>query len=319
DLEGSVNGGLPEPRDIVMLTHAELVRRLSELESFVTLAYARLDAIERRLELVDCGHTGLLHWRAKTGRCDVLHGDNLPLGVLEGEVYNQTVVPFEPGDLLLFFSDGITEARNARKELFGVERLEACLESHADLAPAALVEAIRGEVVEFARSNALSDDLTAVALRVEEWQPAVAQAELEISSELERLHEVREFVRRFCSSLPGGAMDDESIGALELAVNEAASNIVKHAYQGRSEQKIQLEAEAFPSHVCMRLHHFGPTFDASAVPAPAFDGSRDSGFGVYMISRSVDGVRYHRDARGRNCISLIKHRKQRANAAAPQR
>ncbi len=110
-----------------MLAHAELVRHLIDLDSFVTLCYARLDMSKRALELVDCGHTGIVHLHGGTGRCEMLHGDNLPLGVREGEIYDQMSVGFEPGDLLLFFSDGITEARNPAGELFGMERLAECV------------------------------------------------------------------------------------------------------------------------------------------------------------------------------------------------
>ena len=98
----SKEGKLPEPKEIVMLAHAELVRHLIDLDSFVTLCYARLDMNRRSLDLVDCGHTGIVHLHGKTGLCEMLHGDNLPLGVREGEIYDQISVPFEPGDLLLF-------------------------------------------------------------------------------------------------------------------------------------------------------------------------------------------------------------------------
>src|SRR5579883_2231041 len=70
---------------------------------------------------------------------------------------------------------------------------------------------------------------------------------------------------------------------------------------------IQLEGEAFPGHVSIQLHHGGDSFDPSAVPPPAFDGSRESGFGTYIISRSVDEVRYYRDDLGRSCVALIKN------------
>jgi anti-sigma regulatory factor (Ser/Thr protein kinase) len=89
-------------------------------------------------------------------------------------------------------------------------------------------------------------------------------------------------------------------------VNEAASNIIKHAYHGRADQRIQLDAEAASDRVTIRLHHLGDSFDPAAVPPPALDGSRESGFGMYLITHSVDDVRYFRDERGRNCIALVK-------------
>lgn len=302
------DGSLPEPREVVMLAHAELVGRLIALESFVTLAYARIDIRRRRLELVDCGHTGIAHWERRTGCCRLLHGDNLPLGVREGEIYDQVAVPFEIGDLLLLFSDGVTEARNAAGEMFGVERLERCVMGHSALPPAALVEVIRQAVLDHAGTGVPADDLTAVALRIEARPLSLARREIEVGSDLRELREIRAFVRAFCGDLPGGPLEPARADALELAVNEAASNIMKHAYHGRTDQRIHLEAEAFPDRVVVRLRHLGDPFDPAEAAPPPFDGSRDSGFGAYIISRCVEETRYHRDERGRNCVTLVKRR-----------
>jgi serine/threonine-protein kinase RsbW len=107
--------------------------------------------------------------------------------------------------------------------------------------------------------------------------------------------------------LPGLPLDEDAVGALELAVNEAASNIMKHAYHGRTDQSIHLEAEAHRKYVSVRLHHLGDPFDPSRARPPALDGSRESGFGAYIITQCVDEVRYYRDERGRNCVALKKN------------
>jgi PAS domain S-box-containing protein len=300
------DGKLPEPKEIVMLAHAELARHLIDLDSFVTLVYARFDENRRCVDLVDCGHTGTIHLHGRTGLCDVLQGENLPLGVLEGESYDQFSVPFEAGDLLLFYSDGITEARNSAGELFGAERLQEYVRANPQVDPGALVEGIRKAVSVFSGSDRLTDDLTTVAVKVERVQPPIARAAVELNSDLKSLCRAREFVREFCTDLPETAIDEDSAGALELAVNEAASNIMKHAYHGRTDQRIGIEAEAFPNRVSIRLHHFGDPFDPTAAPPPPLDGSRESGFGAYIISRSVDDVRYSRDERGGSCVTLVK-------------
>jgi sigma-B regulation protein RsbU (phosphoserine phosphatase) len=287
---------VPEPREIVARAHAGLARHLIELDSFVTLCYTRLDMSKLRIDLVDCGHTGVVHWHSRTGRLEILHGDNLPLGVREGEVYDQISVPFDPGDLFFFFSDGITEARSPAGEFFGVERLEEFISLNADLDPAALVEGIRKTVMAFSGSDRLADDLTSVAVRV-------APRTLEIASDLSQLGRVREFVRSVCRSRP---MGDESESALELAVNEAASNIIKHAFHGNGGQCIRVEAQFPPDRISILLSHLGDPFDPASVPPPALDGSRESGFGTYIIAKSVDEVRYYRDEHGRNYIALAK-------------
>ena len=299
-------GALPKPREVVTLAHAGMARQLIELESFVTLCYARVDLICRRIDLVDCGHTGVIHVRSAAGMCEMIHGDNLPLGIREGEIYDQIAIPFETGDVFVFFSDGITEAPNASGERFGAERLMECIRVNRSLATAALVNAIRTGVVAFTESDQLSDDLTCVAVEIGERRRPLARAELEISSDLKELSRAREFVRGFCHALSGTPLNEDQVAEVELAVTEAASNIMKHAYHGRTDQRIKMESESFSDHVAVRLHHLGNSFDPAGVAPPAFDGSREFGFGVYLLTRSVDDVRYYRDERGGNCIALVK-------------
>jgi PAS domain S-box-containing protein len=304
----SRGGTLPEPRDIVTLAHADMVGHLIALESFVTLSYARLDLNRHRLDLVDCGHTGMIVVPAATGQCQMLHGDNLPLGIRAGEVFGQMSVPFEPGDLFLFYSDGLTDICNAAGERFGAARLSDCVGLHRRLDPEALVEAIRSAVFAFAASDVPNDDLTCVAIKVGAREVPVARDELEIGSDLRELRRVREFVRSF-GGVAGGPLDEDGLAELELAVNEAASNIVRHAYHGRADQRIHLDIESYPNRIAVRLHHLGDAFDPSAVAPPHLDGLRESGFGLYLIGRCVDEVRHYRDERGRNCIALAKARK----------
>ena len=301
-------GTLPEPKDIVTLAHAEVARQLIELESFVTVCYARFDLVTGRLDLVDCGHTTAIHYRAESRSCTFLPGENLPLGVSEHEIFEQVSVAVAPGDVLLFYSDGLTETRNAAGELFGIERLADCVRRHGDLVPRELVERIRLAAVEFAGSERFGDDLTCVAVRIEDRLLPLAREEMDLSSDLQELATARAFVRSFCARL-SAPPDEETIDQLELAITEAASNIMRHAYGGRTDRRIQIDAEAFSDRIVLRLHHLGQSFDPAAVRPPAFDGSQEGGFGMYIISQSVDEVRYHRDERGRHCISMIKKRR----------
>ena len=232
----------------------------------------------------------------------------MPLGVSEWEIFEQITVPFQPGDVLLFYSDGLTEARNGTGELFGVERLAGCVQTHSQLEPEELIDQIRLAVVAFSNSERFGDDLTCVAVKLEEPELPLTQVEIEIASDLRELARARAFVREVCQNLPGAPLDEDSTSQLELAITEATSNIVKHAYRGRTDQQIQIGAEVFADRIVFRLHHLGESFDPGTVEAPAFDGSREGGFGVYIIAQSVDEVRYLRDEQGRNCIYLVKHR-----------
>lgn len=299
---------LPQPREIVTLTHADLADHLMDLESFVTLCYLRVDPSRRIFEFVDAGHTGLIHCKAATGLCEVLHGDNLPLGFRRGEIYDQSSAHYGAGDLLVLFSDGVTEARNQSGELFGSERLLECIQRHRALEPEELKKAIRDAVFSFAQTTVPADDLTCVIIKAVDSDPPQSRASLDIRSDFQELSRMREFIRAFCRALSGPKLDETCVGKLELAATEACSNIIKHAYHGRTDQNVHVEVNAYLDHVSLRLFYLGAPFDPGTVRPPQLDGSQESGFGVYLIHQCTDVVRYGRDERGRNYIAMSKNR-----------
>jgi anti-sigma regulatory factor (Ser/Thr protein kinase) len=91
-----------------------------------------------------------------------------------------------------------------------------------------------------------------------------------------------------------------------LAVNEAVTNIIKHAYGGLPEQRVQIAANGYNDHIDLELFDEGRSFDAEGIADPDFDGSRDHGFGMFIIEQCMDHVRYLRDETGRNCLRLTK-------------
>ncbi|MCG6895183.1 MAG: SpoIIE family protein phosphatase [Desulfobacteraceae bacterium] len=154
------------PEAIVGIVHEEMTEELMELEAFITLCYARLDFARMRLRLIDCGHVRTLHYVAAEGGCRWIRGDNLPLGVLEGEALQPVEAALGVGDVLLFYSDGITEAQNPSGEFFGEDRLQESVEANAGCEPEALVERVCDAVRVFSGVKAHSDDLTCVAVRM---------------------------------------------------------------------------------------------------------------------------------------------------------
>lgn len=152
-------GVAPGPDAIVRQAHRRLIRELLALDSFVTLGYARLDWASRTVTLVDAGHGN--SWRiTPRGRAERLTGHNLPLGVREGEWYEQTVIAIGAGDTLLMCSDGVTDARDRDGRAFGDERLLACLRDHAGLPPAAQLDALRSTLDAFTGCDTPEDDQT---------------------------------------------------------------------------------------------------------------------------------------------------------------
>lgn len=157
--------------DIVNALHGTLTPKLIELESFVTLLYARLDKAAGTLTVVCCGHPPLVVLNDGQSR---LFGDhNLPLGVMADEVYVEQQCEIAAGASVICYSDGLSEAKNAQGEAFGEARLmHELVPYHASRCGAnVLVETVYASVLRFVGQQPLSDDLTLVVARVPDAGP----------------------------------------------------------------------------------------------------------------------------------------------------
>jgi phosphoserine phosphatase RsbU/P len=136
--------------------------------SFVALSYATIDLSTRRLALANGGQLAPLR-RRPGGQIEYLEvpGPTLPVGILPDTPYAACEVALQAGDLLVFYTDGIVEARDSQRQLFGFERLEALVRDHGDLPPSELIDLVLQEIAAFMGDTPQHDDMTIVALRVE--------------------------------------------------------------------------------------------------------------------------------------------------------
>jgi len=145
-----------------MLT--KLNRRLCDIteERFVSAFYGVLDKRTGVLKYANAGHPYPLHRHGSTGEVKPLNAQGFLLGIIPEEVYQEREVRLEPEDSLLFYTDGLIEARNEIGEQFGTERLTECL-LHRRSSPEADVEEIIAQQRNFSGKEPLCDDLTIVA------------------------------------------------------------------------------------------------------------------------------------------------------------
>jgi sigma-B regulation protein RsbU (phosphoserine phosphatase) len=132
---------------------------------FCTLAYALFDFEDRSLRLANSGLPHPLHYRAAEKRAAPLDVSGLPLGTFDGVSYDEIAVELGGGDAVVFFSDGLVEARRGREE-YGTERLLRGLEGHAALPAAELGERLLGDLEAFLGEAAATDDVTLIVVKV---------------------------------------------------------------------------------------------------------------------------------------------------------
>ncbi|MBL0713134.1 MAG: SpoIIE family protein phosphatase, partial [Desulfosarcina sp.] len=135
---------------------------------FVALLYAVIDPDSRVVSMCSAGQTQPVHLVRRTGEAVLVEteGDTFPLGILEDVEYEDTTLPLAPGDKVVFYTDGIVEAMNAAKELFGFERLLETVRDAADLSAAELLQHLKQSVDDFVGGAEQHDDLTVIVVGV---------------------------------------------------------------------------------------------------------------------------------------------------------
>jgi sigma-B regulation protein RsbU (phosphoserine phosphatase) len=139
-------------------------------DSFVTFLCGEVDPIAGTLRIVNAGHEPALILRRGAAAVEVTQTHGLVLGINADEVYTQLVLPVGPGDTIVLYTDGLTEATNERGELYTIDRLCEDIVEHRALAPQPLADSVFATVRKFA-NNELRDDSTILVLRLTEQRP----------------------------------------------------------------------------------------------------------------------------------------------------
>lgn len=132
----------------------------------MTLFYGVLDNENNTLSFVNCGHDEPLWYHASQGSISRLTQCGLALGMLPGVVYKEgDLLGLEKDDILVFYTDGITEAMNRDKELLGAARLEAVVKKYAAGNAAALQNQVRQAVIKFQHGAPQQDDMSMIIIK----------------------------------------------------------------------------------------------------------------------------------------------------------
>jgi sigma-B regulation protein RsbU (phosphoserine phosphatase) len=155
------------PETVLTSVNQRLVADTSA-KQFVTVFYAVLDPATGRLVYSNAGHTPPIVVNANTG--DVIHRlehTGKPLGLFEEEIWEQKAVELVPGDLMVIYTDGITEAQNEEGEFFDEIRLVESVQSHLESPAQNLVDALLTDVQSFMGETSQSDDIALAVLNQE--------------------------------------------------------------------------------------------------------------------------------------------------------
>ena len=285
---------------------AEGSRRLAqgnETCMFATVLCGCIDVRSGRLSLASAGHEPPL-MVSPDGQTQVLELDNgPPLGFEVSESFALWEGVLAPGDCLLAYTDGVTEAFNHYNEPYGFERLQALPATGMDAAGAC--NQVLEDVQRFAAGAPPSDDITILAiLRTGDLDNAITQAHAagakgETSVHISVAHssgDVLQMTDAIDALLMQHGAGTSVMNDARLIIEEVATNSVAHAVT--ADAPLEMHARIDDGRLWLEFRDHGRTFDPTDQPPPDIDADIEQrpigGLGIYMVNELADGVDYHR-------------------------
>lgn len=275
----------------------------NENNMFVTLFCGILDLTNGRLRYCNAGHNPPIILTNSIQPLPVR--PNLPLGVMHGMCYEEQEVILHYDDALFLYTDGLTEAENPEHELFGEERMKAVLHTRRDVQ--AQLEAMQQAVADFVGTAPKSDDLTMMFIHYMNKKPnSTTERSLTLNNDIQQIARLAEFTGSIAEDTH---MDNALAMGINLALEEAITNVIMYAYpQGKGGQ-VQIDAVIREGSLDFIISDTGIPFDPTAAPeADTSLGVEDrpiGGLGIFLVRKIMDKVSYRRE-NGKNILSMTK-------------
>lgn len=295
------DGEVPQPAAIVSSVHRAMTTHLLALDSFVTLAYMRIDLERGLITWVGCGHEESLLIRAN-GEARSLANQHPPMGILDHCECTQSQVALADDDVVFMCSDGLADAISSNGDRLGRDFVNAslCRILREHRSPAVALHVLRRDLL--GSTVQLTDDVTMVFI----MQPpkVSAQARCELPLDLKSLHALRQFVLQ--QAMQAGVSEADA-ALLEVASVEVFTNIVRHGTGLLAGAPVELVVRHGADEFVLDIIHIGDAFIPPEEQAETdFSVFPEGGFGLIIIRNACDRVEYlHKQ--GVNTVRMSRH------------
>lgn len=157
---------IKQPAVMLKALNGYFLKDLDRSDLFVTMFYLQYNPLSHRLIYSNAGHNTPLLWKNKEKQVITLDAEGLIFGITGDITFEQKATDLEAGDILLLYTDGIVEAENNDKDLFGIDRLGKLLEEGCHLEPQELIDQIMTQGRLFTGMRHFNDDITLVVMKV---------------------------------------------------------------------------------------------------------------------------------------------------------
>lgn len=278
----------------------------NETNMFVTFLAGVLDLTDGTLRYCNAGHNApLIMSPHKTRFLDVV--SNIPLGIVEGMFYQEQETKLAAGEGVFLYTDGLTEAENVRKELFGEDHLLSLAAETASSSVEEQVGRISQAVKDHMGTEPQSDDLTMLSFKYQ-GDPHTFRYQLKLRNNLSEIPKIETFVNEVASV--AGIKDHLTTSSINLALEEAITNVIMYAYPSGIDGPVYLEAVISEGKATFILSDTGKPFDPTKAEEVdvtlAAEDRPIGGLGIHLVRTIMDNVSYEYLS-GKNILMMTKN------------
>jgi serine phosphatase RsbU (regulator of sigma subunit)/anti-sigma regulatory factor (Ser/Thr protein kinase) len=276
---------LIEPGAVLERVNEHLVPDIPE-NMFVTCLYGVLELDTGRLVFANAGHN--LPMVASDGTVTELYARGMPLGLMTGMDYEETEAVLAPGARLLLYSDGVTEAHDPSREMFGGGRLSDLMAASGPQDVESVLRTLIGAVHDFTGAAAeQEDDITLVAI-----QRALVAAPTAFSIRSEAGNE-REAIRLLEPALAAAGLPPDRLERMKTAIAEAVMNAMEHGNEFRADLPVEIRVVREAGSVRVDVTDQGGARPVGDAPEPDLEAKlageqTPRGWGLFLIRNMVD-------------------------------
>jgi sigma-B regulation protein RsbU (phosphoserine phosphatase) len=277
----------------------EVLFRDPVIDKFVPLFYAVLDPATMKLRYSNAGHEPALRFNGT--EFEVLDTEGFPLGGLLDSEYGEHEIQLCDKDVVVFFTDGIVDARNSKNHSFGVAGVKAVLKKFSDQSAKGITDKLFSHVSQFMKGMPQPDDISIVVLKTD-MAHHVLGTEQPLRVKKMRVTSSTKFIKKVRAEVEQIAIDmgfpEEDIFNIKLAINEAHANVIEHAYAGSDTGDILFQFMIFSDRLEVVIKDFGQGMGSRTTKGEEYlDELEGSGLGVFLIKTVMDRVRYRRTSK----------------------
>jgi len=290
----AIAGRVQNPGEILSTVNREICRD-NDSQMFTTLFCGILDTRTGEIRYSNGGHNPPYHL-SRAGVQQVPKTGGRVLGLLEETTYAGSRLVLGPGETLLLYTDGVTEALDPAEQFFSERRLESILTQINFASAREQIEYLTREITLFAAGAEQADDITTLALRF--LGPAGSNnGELQFTLK-NRIAEIAALGERLGEFAAVHQLTPNVLHDLNLALEEAVTNIISHGYSDHREHEIlvciRVESGAVIAELKDDARPFNPLTVPEADATKPLDERTAGGLGIHLMRKLMDGIEYQK-------------------------